>query len=130
MTNIKDFDSWNLKKKNIHNMSENKLYHTRELWWSSLGVNIGAEQDGSGENYDRPVLILKGISGQTCVVLPITSSLEKHKMRIPIGKVQGKNASVIISQIRVIDTKRLIYKIGFLDKDIFIKITKTIKDLF
>jgi mRNA-degrading endonuclease toxin of MazEF toxin-antitoxin module len=125
----KDFDSWNNQKKNIHNVRENKLYHTRELWWASLGINIGSEQDGSGENYDRPVLILKGLSQQTCIILPLTSSTEKHKMRIPIKKVQNKEASVVISQIRVIDTKRLIYKIGFLDKDIFDNIRKIIKDL-
>ena len=126
----KDFDKWNEKKKIIHDSNEGKLYHTRELWWCSLGVNVGSEQDGSGEKYDRPVLILKGLSKQTCIILPLTSSSEKHKMRIPIGKVQNEKASVIISQIRVVDTKRLIYKIGFLDKDIFSNITKTIKDLF
>jgi mRNA-degrading endonuclease toxin of MazEF toxin-antitoxin module len=126
----KDFDNWNEKKKVIHNIDENKLYHARELWWCSLGVNIGSEQDGSGEKYDRPVLILKGLSKQTCIILPLTSSPEKHKMRIQIGKVQDKEASVMISQIRVIDTKRLVYKIGFLDKDNFGKITKTIKSLF
>jgi len=53
-----------------------------------------------------------------------------YHTRIPIGEVQNEKASVIISQIKVVDTKRLIYKIGFLDKDIFINITKTIKDLF
>lgn len=127
---MKDFNSWNRKKGAIHNNNENKLYHTRELWWCSLGVNIGSEQDGSGENYDRPVLILKGLSKQTCIILPLTSSPEKHKMRILIGKVQNKEASVIISQIRVVDTKRLVYKIGFLDKNIFTNITKTIKNLF
>ncbi len=126
----KDFDNWNERKKDIHNNGEIKLYHTRELWWCSLGVNVGSEQDGSGEKYDRPVLILKGISKQTCIILPLTSSPEKHKMRIQIGKVQEKEASVMISQIRIIDTKRLIYKIGFLDKIIFNSITKTIKDLF
>jgi mRNA-degrading endonuclease toxin of MazEF toxin-antitoxin module len=51
-------------------------------------------------------------------------------MRIPIGVIQDKEASVMLSQIRVIDTKRLIYKIGFLDKEIFTGITKAIKDLF
>jgi mRNA-degrading endonuclease toxin of MazEF toxin-antitoxin module len=126
----KDFDSWNNKKKEIDDGGKNKLYHTRELWWCSLGVNIGSEQDGTGENHDRPVLIIKGLSKNTCIILPLTSSLEKHKMRISVGKVQGKEASVMISQIRVIDTKRLIYKIGFLDKKIFTEITKTIKSLF
>lgn len=126
----KDFDNWNKKKIIIHDNNESKLYHTRELWWCSLGINIGSEQDGSEENYDRPVLILKGLSRQTCIILPLTSSPEKHPMRIPIGEVQDKKASVIISQIRVIDTKRLIYKIGFLEEDVFNKKTKTAKNLF
>ncbi|MBI5005410.1 MAG: type II toxin-antitoxin system PemK/MazF family toxin, partial [Candidatus Lloydbacteria bacterium] len=35
----------------------------------------------------------------------------------------------IISQIRLVDTKRLINKIGFIDKDLFDKIRKTVKDM-
>jgi hypothetical protein len=54
----KDFDRWNERKKIIHDSGENKLYHAREIWWCSLGVNIGSEQDGDNENYTRPVLIL------------------------------------------------------------------------
>lgn len=126
----KDFNNWNSRKKVIHEESGSKLYHARELWWCTLGVNVGSEQDGTGDNYDRPVLIIAGLSRQTCLIAPLTSSSEVHKMRIPIGIVQDANASVIISQIRVIDTKRLVYKIGFLDKEIFENITKTIKDLF
>lgn len=125
----KDFDGWNKKKKDIHYNDGSKLYHARELWWCSLGVNVGSEQDGTGENYDRPVLILAGLSRQTCLIAPLTSSPEIHKMRIPVGEVQGAKASVIVSQIKVVDTKRLVYKIGFLDKEIFKTITKTIKDL-
>lgn len=125
----KDFDNWNEKKKTIHDNNESKLYHTRELWWCSLGVNIGSEQDGTGKDYERPVLIYKGLSKQTCIVLPLTSSKEVHKMRIPIGKVDGVNASAILSQIKVIDTKRLINKLGFVDIETFKIITKAVKGL-
>ncbi len=127
----KDFDKWNEKKKTINNERELRLYHAREIWWCSLGINVGAEEDGTGEKYDRPVLVLAGLSRKTCLIAPLTSSGEIHKMRIPIGTIDRtkKENSVIISQIRVIDTKRLIYKIGFLNKSIFETITKAIKDL-
>jgi mRNA interferase MazF len=125
----KEFDKWNERKKQIHDAGENKLYHAREVWWCNLGINVGSEQDGDGENYSRPVLILKGLSRKTCIIIPLTTSPEKHKMRIPIGTVQERQASVIISQIKVIDTKRLIYKVGFINKDLFGKITKAVKDL-
>ena len=125
----KDFDSWNERKKQIHSIGENKLYHQRQMWWCSLGLNIGFEQDGTGEECERSVLILKGLSRNTCVVVPLTSSPGKHKMRIPIGIVEGRNASALLSQVKVIDTKRLINKIGFLEKTAFESIRKAVKDL-
>jgi hypothetical protein len=41
----KDFDAWNTNKKIIHTKHTNKLYHKQEIWWCSLGVNVGFEQD-------------------------------------------------------------------------------------
>lgn len=76
-----------------------------------------------------PVLILKGLSRNTCVVLPLTTSLHKHRMRMPIGIIDGKPASAFLSQSRVIDTKRLVNKIGFLDKGLFASVRKAAKDL-
>jgi len=103
----KDFDKWNIKKKNLHDQQTKIFYHEREIWWCALGVNIGFEQDGSGEEYRRPILILKGFSAQTCLVVPLTTSPQKHKFRPSIGIVDGEEAKALVSQIRVIDTKRL-----------------------
>jgi mRNA-degrading endonuclease toxin of MazEF toxin-antitoxin module len=124
----KDFKKWTNIKESIHFKNENKLYHQREIWWCSLGLNVGYEQDGEGLEYQRPVLIVKGFSKNTCLVFPLTTSDKKHNMRIPIGLVNGKNASVIISQPKLIDTKRLVEKVGFLDKNIFENIRKAVKD--
>jgi mRNA-degrading endonuclease toxin of MazEF toxin-antitoxin module len=99
------------------------------LWWCSLGLNVGFEQDGSGKKYDRPVLILKGFSKETCLVIPLTTSVQHHPLRPSIGIVEGKEAHALLSQIRIIDTKRLIRKIGFLDKEMFETMRKAAKDL-
>ena len=125
----KDFDSWNKNKKQIHAENANKLYHEREVWWCSLGVNVGFEQDGTGADNERPVLILKGFSKQVCLVMPLTTSEKKNPYHASLGKVDGRNAFAIISQIRLIDTKRLINKIGFVEQKIFEKIRKAAKDL-
>jgi mRNA interferase MazF len=128
----KDFDGWNEKKKDIHNNREHKLYHAREIWWCNLGINVGFEEDGVGSDSERPVLILKGLSANTCFVMPLTTSKSRHPMRIPIGAVEdkGKENSAIISQMRIVDTKRLVDKIGFLDKDKFEIIRKAIREIF
>lgn len=124
----KDFDQWNEKKKIIQTSGRYRLYTVREIWWCSLGLNIGSEQDGTGEEFDRPVLILKGLSQETCYIIPLTTSPRIHKARVPIGLVSGQLASALLSQIRVIDTKRLVEKIGFLDKEIFLRVRKNAKD--
>ena len=123
----KDFDAWNKSKKDIHTRNENKLYHARQVWWCSLGVNVGFEQDGTGAEYERPILILKGLSRNTCLIIPLTTSPEKHKMRIPVGKIEDRDASALLSQIRVIDTKRLINRVCFLEKEVFETIRKAVK---
>ena len=44
----KDFKKWHKIKENIHEKAGSALFQERELWWCSLGVNVGFEQDGTG----------------------------------------------------------------------------------
>jgi mRNA-degrading endonuclease toxin of MazEF toxin-antitoxin module len=115
----KDFDAWNEKKKLTDRRTDAPFCHTRELWWCALGANVGAEQDGSGDEYRRPVLILKGLSRTTSLVIPLTTSTSRHPLRPSVGRVDGKEACALLSQMRVIDTKRLVRKIGYLDSEVF-----------
>src|SRR5262249_4092314 len=57
---LKDYDRWsehNEHKKKIHNSSERPFYHAGEICWCSVGINIGNELDGTGNEHDRPVLV-------------------------------------------------------------------------
>ncbi len=126
----KDFDAWNKEKKKTNdNQSYLPLYHEREIRWCRFGLNIGFEQDGTGRSYSRPALILKGFSRHVCLVVPLTTSTKKNKYYIPIGTVAGKDASVIISQLRLIDTRRLDQSIVTMDKAMFEPIRKAVKDM-
>lgn len=124
-----NFDNWNEKKKKIHNRADAPFFHEREVWWCALGVNVGFEQNGHGEEYLRPVIILKGTSKQTCFVVPLTASPAKHPLRLSVGAIDGKKAKALLSQMRLIDSKRLAKKIGYLDKDTFEQIRKAAKDI-
>jgi mRNA interferase MazF len=125
----KDFDDWNEQKKKTHERNDAPFCHKRELWWCALGVNIGFEQDGSGDEYRRPVLVLKSMSKQTFLAIPLTTATNNHPLRPAIGLVEGKEARALLSQMRVIDTKRLVRKIGYLEQAVFDRIRKTAKDL-
>jgi mRNA interferase MazF len=125
----KDFDGWNKRKKQTHERGDAPFYHNREIWWCALGMNVGFEQDGSGNDYRRPVLILKGLSAKTCLVIPLTTSPQHHPLRPSVGKVDGKEAHALLSQMRVIDTKRLVRKIAYLNQDTFENIRKAAKEM-
>ena len=124
----KDFDKWNKVKKET-NIEEPRLYTVREIWWCQLGLNIGTEQDGSGERFLRPAVILRGFGPDACLVIPLTTSTREHPLRISVGVVEGRSARANLSQIRVVDTRRLVEKIGFLKKELFTNIQKTARGL-
>jgi mRNA-degrading endonuclease toxin of MazEF toxin-antitoxin module len=126
---MKDFDGWSGEKKRMHASEENKLYREREMWWCSLGTNVGFRARWNWRRTSAPVLILRSMSRNTCYVVPLTTSLKRHKYRIDIGEVEGKRAVAIMSQMRLIDTKRLVNKLGFLNQNIFAVVRKAAKEL-
>jgi len=124
----KDFDRWNEEKKRTDSEMP-RLYTVREIWWCRLGVNVGTEQDGSGEKFLRPVVIMRGFGPEACLVVPLTTSSHVHPLRVAIGLVDAQEARANISQVRVVDTRRLVEKIGFLEKKAFSKLQKAARDL-
>src|SRR3989338_5355985 len=125
---LKDFDQWNTEKKKTHaNEDYFPLYSEREIRWCQLGVNVGFEQDGTGKSFSRPVLILKVYSRRVCLIIPLTTSTKRNIYHVSIGNVDGKNAAVIISQLRLIDTRRLDQHITTVNKKNFEQIKKAVK---
>ena len=56
--NRKDFSLWHTRKTFVHNEKQRPFFSEREVWFCAMGENVGYEQDGRGENFLRPVLIL------------------------------------------------------------------------
>lgn len=126
---MKNFDTWNTLKKKT-NDKKNRFYSEREVWWCLVGVNVGSEQDGSGAMFLRPVLVLTSCGKEICLIVPLTTSTQKHPLRVPVGLVSGKPATAILSQLRVADTKRFVEKVGFLPKEESVNVTSTVGRMF
>ena len=94
-----------------------------------MGVNVGYEQDGTGTEHGRPVVVLRGFSRQVCLVVPLSRSQKDNKYYVNAGTVDGKAASAIISQIRLVDTKRFVNRIGIMDIERFDAIRKAVRGL-
>src|SRR6202521_2130349 len=114
------FDRWNDIKKATDAVDETARLYFRggEVWWVRLGKNIGYETDGKSREFTRPVIILKKYNQYSFLALPLTTSPKPNPYRLPIGIVDGKQAFATLSQLRNIDSKRLVKKISHLDGDI------------
>ena len=113
---IKDFDFWNERKQYLHSKGCNLPYHEGEIWWCYLGVNIGSEEDGTGFNFERPVVIVRAFNYELCWAIPLTTVLKDNRYYADAGFFGGIKASAILSQMRPIDTKRLRELIGIIDE--------------
>lgn len=124
----KDFDGWNERKKKIDCFVQVPFFQEREIWWCHLGLNVGFEQNGSGDTYQRPIVVLKKWGKGTCLVLPVTSSNSHHPYRLSIGSIRGTESYAIISQVKTIDARRLTEKILTLEVECFEYIRKTTRE--
>ena len=116
---MKDFDGWNEIKKEIHSNGENKFYQPRDIWWCSMGLNVGTESDGKGREYKRPIVAIKGFNKESFLGIALTGRKLEGKYYLFLGKVEDREASANLSQIRIFDTKRLVKKIGKLERNKF-----------
>ncbi len=124
------FDDWCKIKRELDAQDEiERFYNVRDVWWSNFGKNIGFEEDGKDKDFVRPVVVIKALGPHTFLCAPLTTSDKEHYFRVDIGKVDGKPAKALISQIRVIDTRRLQEKIDRIPWSKLNAIKKVIKDM-
>lgn len=122
----KDFQKWHNVKQEIHHIKERRFYHEREVWWCSIGANVGFEQDGKGPDFDRPVLVIKGFSREVFLCIPLTTKIKEGPYYHAISLGDGVPRMVILSQIRLVDSKRLQEKVATIDEAQFSAIKQAI----
>ena len=124
------FNEWNEKKKSIDIFGSQRkvIFHERQVWWCSLGKNIGDEQDGKHALFERPVLILKKFNERIAWIIPLSSKI-KYGNHYYIFTLNKKLQRAIISQSRLVSAKRFQRKVGDISKDDFRKIRSKIIQL-
>ena len=128
---IKEFDQWNEKKK----LTENRIFgkkfyvYAREVWWCSVGVNIGSEIDGKNENFERPILVVRVFSEDGFLGIPLTSKKKGHQYEVAIHHDNGASFANT-SQLRLLSKKRMLRKVGMVHENDFMKVLNRLKSLF
>ena len=133
---MQKYDEWNEVKKVTTQKERNVGFKQRDIFWVRIGQNIGSEEFGKGNEFQRPVLIVRKLTHDLFIGIPLTSSLKEdndyfytfeffNKQK----KAISKNSAMIL-QMKSFDKKRLMGKIGVLQKEDFNIIIEKIRDLF
>lgn len=127
------FNEWNIEKQKIDDLGAtwiHKIFYIneKEVRYVKLGVNIWYEQDGKSE-FKRAILVIKQI-GNIFLVLPMTTKEKNNKYHYKLQTFTWKSSSLILSQIRTIDKKRFIEKIGEIGGVEFKQIKKNLRNYY
>ncbi|MFA4831449.1 MAG: type II toxin-antitoxin system PemK/MazF family toxin [Patescibacteria group bacterium] len=123
----KPFDKWNTLKKRIHARQNIPIFHEREIWWCALGVNVGYEQDGKNDLFERPILVLKKFNKDVLLILPLTRSKHQTVFKYDLGH---NDSAVILSQVRLISSRRLLRKMRKMTGWQFREVIVRVKQIF
>lgn len=109
---LRSFVTWTKLKIRIHLFDKKIFFKEREIWWCALGKNIGFEQDGKNDMFERPILVLKKFNHYLLWGLPLTSQDKTKNSTYYISTFYNQERSfIILSQLRLISSKRLLRKI-------------------
>ena len=122
----KHFDTWNNIKKDLHENKVRVFFHEREIWFASIVINIGFEEDGKGSKFLRPVIIIKKFTNDLFLGISTTRTRKNGKYYFEFSYKQGVITYAILSQIKIMDSKRLKYKTGIVEESVFIEIKRRI----
>lgn len=104
-----DFDFWNELKKKIdaEESKPDRFPKEGEVWMSSLGKNIGFEQNGSGDNFSRPVLVVKKFNNRMFWCIPLSTKQKEFDFYFNYTDPNEQRVSAILAQMRLISVKRV-----------------------
>jgi len=109
----------NLKYSLIESNAAIPRFDEREIWWCSIGINVGNEVDGKNNLVERPVLVIKKYNNSMFFGLPLTTQLKGYDSR-HFMIINDKETEIVLDQGKSFSAKRLnrrLRKIGYREFD-------------
>jgi mRNA interferase MazF len=100
-----------------------------DMWWASIGENLGSEIHGKSALFSRPVIIYKKLAHGFYFVIPTTSKAKDGSWYVKFQH-KGKDMYACLHQARSIDYRRLSTKLGTLDDSDFSRIKEGFSALY
>ncbi|MBQ3348736.1 type II toxin-antitoxin system PemK/MazF family toxin [Candidatus Saccharibacteria bacterium] len=128
-SNQKDFNGWMKLKEKIHYSGSTFSIREGEIWWCAIGENVGNEICGKGLEFSRPVVIVRKLSRENFIGVPLTSKRHVGSWYVEFT-FKDKKQYAVVAQVENISTNRLYDKIGELPEEDLKTIQDGLKKLF
>ncbi len=116
---MKKFNEWNEVKQHLDSKEFKLNFKEREIYWASIGENIGFEQNGKGKDFSRPLLIVKKLNKQLFLGVPLSTTIREGSYYYNFSFLEDEKSSDLLVQAKVYDLKRIDRKIGMINKNDF-----------
>ena len=123
------FRKWTAIKSRLNDIPKPPFFSEREVWFCYLGANIGSEENGTGMQFLRPVIIVKKFNRELFWGIPLTRTQKDGDYYFCFLFDGLENSFAMLSQIRVMDSRRLSYKAGFMAIHDFGDLSQKLKTL-
>ena len=126
---MKQFNKWNKVKQETELIDKRVYFKERDIFWTRLGKNIGYEQNGKGDEFQRPVLIIKKYSNDMFLGIPLSTTLREGSFYFQFNFLDDKRSTALLVQQKLYSNKRLMKKIGMINKNDFAELQVKLYDL-
>lgn len=124
-----DFTEWNAIKQQIDSDNPKPPFFKEcEIWWCSVGKNIGVEMNGKSNLYSRPVLVFKKLSLTVFIGIPLSTKIKQGSW-FYVFNHKNKLITASLSQIRMFDYRRLSTRESEISYEAFTQIKKSTRRL-
>lgn len=124
---MQEFNRWNFLKQKIEKNEPEIFTKEGYVWMANIGKNIGFEQNGSGNNFSRPLLIIKKFNNHMFWIVPLSSKQKKLDFYFNYIDINGQKVSAVLAQLRLVSVKRLKRKMYEIDPSLLIQIKNRIR---
>lgn len=125
---MKDFTQWHDLKTTLNARQDAPTFQQQEIWWCSFGANVGHETDGKSTLFSRPILIIRKFNAHIFWGTPLTTQIKLNPYYYRIT-YKHKEQCVMLSQLRLWESKRLLEKMGKISDSVFEEVREALKSL-
>ena len=92
------FGEWNFLKQRLSAEAIAHFCREREIWVCSIGKNVGREQNGKREMFQRPVLVVRKFGSGIFFAIPLTSTVRCNDLFLQISG----GSFLVLNQLKVL----------------------------